>query len=186
VESLLPWPPVLVLLALLDEELPLLLWLYVLLFPLIICHRLLTVIRALLLVLVVLPLQASPVSLVVLLASQVVVVSSTDSDILEHSLTISKPLLLVSLAASLPQLASPEAPSSLHPASTPVVLHPLDSSLLLEDRLCRHWINRVIRMVQKKDTISLPRPNILPDRRTKGLDTGSNVEIMSLGHTKCM
>jgi hypothetical protein len=151
VESLLPWPLVLVLLALLDEELPLLLWL------------------VLLLVLVVLPLQASPVSLVVLLASQVVV-----------------PLLLVSLAASLPQLASPEAPSSLHPASTPVVLHPLDSSLLPEDRLCRHWINRVIRMVEKKDTVSLPRPNILPDRRTKGLDTGSNVEIMSLGHTKCM
>jgi hypothetical protein len=150
VESLLPWPLVLVLLALLDEELPLLLWL------------------VLLLVLVVLPLLVSPVSLV-LLASQVVV-----------------PLLLVSLAASLPQLASLEALSSPHRASTPVVLHPLDSSLLLEDRLCRHWVNRVIRMVKKKDTVSLPRPNILPDRRTKGLDTGSNVEIMSLGHTKCM
>jgi hypothetical protein len=146
---------------------------------------LLTVLRVLLLVLVVLPLLVSPVSLV-LLASQVVVVSSPDSDILEDFLTISKPLLLVSLAASLPQLASLEALSSPHRASTPVVLHPLDSSLLPEDRLCRHWINRVIRMVEKKDTVSLPRPNILPDRRTKGLDTGSNVEIMSLGHTKCM
>lgn len=113
----------------------------------------LTVARALLLVLVVSPLLAFPVSLVVLLASQalvVVVVSSPDPHTLIESLTISKLLLLAFLETSLLQPASLEVLSSLLPVSTPVVPHLLDSSLLPEDRLCRRWITRVILLVQRR------------------------------------
>jgi hypothetical protein len=87
----------------------------------------------------------------------VVVVSSPDPDTLIESLTISKLLLQVSLETSLPQLASPEALSSLLPDLTPVVPHLLDSSLLPEDRLYSSWTIRVILLVQRATTISITR-----------------------------
>jgi hypothetical protein len=102
---------------------------------------LLILIRVLLLVLVVLLRLVSPASLV-LLVFPAVVVSSNSPDTLEESLTVSKPLLLAFLETSLLQLVSLEAPSSLLPGSTLVVPHRLDSSLLPEDRLCRHWLLR--------------------------------------------
>jgi hypothetical protein len=97
--------------------------------------------RVLLLVLVVLPHLASLVSLV-LLDFPAVVVSSNSPDILEESLTVSKPRLLAFLETSLLRLVSLEALNSLLPGSTLVVPHRLDSSLLPEDRLCRHWLLR--------------------------------------------
>lgn len=116
--------------------------------------------RVLPLVLVAFPLLASPVSLEVLLASQVlvvVVVSSLHPDTLTESLTIFKLLLPASLETSLLQLASPEALSSLLPVSTLVVPHLLDFSLPPEDRLCRRWITRVIQLVRKEATMSVTR-----------------------------
>lgn len=120
----------------------------------------LIVTRVLPLVLAAFPLLASPVSLEVLLASQVlvvVVVSSLYPDTLTESLTIFKLLLPASLETSLLQLASPEALSSLLPVSTLVVPHLLDSSLPPEDRLCRRWITRVIQLVRKEATMSVTR-----------------------------
>lgn len=91
--------------------------------------------------LVVLPRLVSPVSLV-LLGFPAVVVSSNSPGILEESLTVSKPLLPAFLGTSPLQLVSLEVLNSLLPGSTLVVPHLLDSSLLPEDRLCRHWLLR--------------------------------------------
>jgi hypothetical protein len=128
---------------------------------------LLILIRVLLLALVVLPRLVFLVSLV-LLVFPAVVVSSKGPDTLEKFLTVSKPLLLASLETFLLQLASLEALSSLLPGSTLVVPHRLDSSLLPEDRLCRHWLLRAnFNSLRGGFDIVTKTENVLSARRTK-------------------
>lgn len=146
--SLLLWRLVLVSLVLLAEELPPLLWLYAPLVTSKLSSKLLTLLRALLLALVALPLLVSLASPVALDSQVVEVVSLPTLAIEEDILIITKHPLLDSLGTSLPlQLDSPETLSSRLPASTLVVPLLLGSSPLREDRLCRRWIPRVNLMV---------------------------------------
>lgn len=143
VGSHLLWLLALELLVLLVEELHLPLWRYG---PLhhqhIYPERLLTFHRDLLLVSVVLPHLVSLASLELLASLVAVVVCSPFLAIPADYLTISKLPLQVSLETSpLPLLASPETLSSLLPASTLAALLLLDSTPLLEDKLCRRRIS---------------------------------------------